>query len=34
MNLKRKEKVCEWPDEVVYVASHYFDVKTRKNSLI
>ena len=30
MNLKRKEKVCRWLDEVVYVVSYYFDVKKKK----
>ena len=30
MNLKRKEKVYRQLDEVVYVASYYFDVKKEK----
>ena len=30
MNLKRKEKVYRQLDEVVYVASYYFDVKKKK----
>ena len=34
MNLKREEKVYRQLDEVVYIASYYFDVKKRKNSLV
>jgi len=30
MNLKRKEKVYRQLDEVVYVASYYFNVKKKK----